>query len=143
MYYVICDKMNQKVLVMGENLLPSLMGDYDDEGLISLVMKHAKYFTVIQMAAGKFMMSGRNYDRYQVDTIEEARQLAKEKYEENGRSCLIYGVADFAGANNFSRPVDSYPATKGYKTRAQREKEAKEALRLSKAQLGRPRKSKS
>lgn len=119
---------------MSKDLLPSLMGNYDDEGLISLVMKHAKYFTVIQMAAGKFMVSGRNYDRYQVDTLEEARVLAKAKYEENGRNCLIYGVADFAGANNFSRPVESYPVTSGYKTRAQREKEAKEALKQSKTQ---------
>lgn len=101
------------------------MGNYDDEGLLELVMKHAKYFTVVQMAPGKFMISGRNYDRYQVDTIEEARILAKSKYEENGRSCLIYAVADFAGAMNFSRPVDTYPETKGFKNRAEREKEAK------------------
>lgn len=108
------------------------MGDYTDEELNALVVAHAKYFTVVQVKRGGFVAGGSNYDRHQVSTIEDARIKAKELYEtDRTKGILIYAVADFAGANGFSRPIENYPKST-YMTRADKIKKEKEDRRRAK-----------
>lgn len=118
----------------GSNL-PGLMGNWTDEELNQHTIDHAKYFTVVQVQRGGFVAGGQNYDRIQVDTLTDARVKAKELYEAARRPCLIYAVADFAGANNFSRPVENYPPST-YLTRKDREDRAKQAKRDAARQAG-------
>lgn len=135
---------------MVESTLPGLMGDYTDEQLNAKVVAHAKYFTVVQITRGGFVKGGSNYDRHQVDTLEDARKRAKELYEaDKSRGILIYAVADFAGANGFSRPIENYPKSSwmSKSEKAQLEKEQKraerEAAKLARAGSTTPRKSKA
>jgi len=108
------------------------MGDYTDEELNAHVASHAKYFTVVQVRRGGFVAGGSNYDRHQVNTIEEARVKAEELYKADpSRGILIYAVADFAGANNMSRPIESYPKST-YMTRADKIKKEKADKRRAK-----------
>lgn len=113
--------------------LPGLMGDYTDEELIQHTIKHAKYFTVIQITRGGFVGGGQNYERHQVDTLDEARTLASTLYGQDPkkRGIIIYAVADFAGANGFSRPVDNFPPTTymSNSDRARKEKKEKAEAR--------------
>ena len=125
-------------------LKPGLMGEYTDEELNEHTVKHAKYFTVVQINRGGFVRGGSNYERHQVDTLEDARVLAKELYDKDTvkRGILIYAVADFAGANGFSRPVENYPPmnymTKGDKAKLAKKQaaEAKQKLRDARMNLG-------
>ena len=126
------------------------MGDYTDEQLNAKVIAHAKYFTVVQITRGGFVKGGSNYDRHQVDTLEEARTKAKELYEaDKSRGILIYAVADFAGANGFSRPIENYPKSnwESKSQKAEREKAerkaAREAAKLARTGSTAPRKSKA
>jgi len=119
------------------------MGDYTDEELIAHVVAHAKYFTVVQIRRGGFVAGGSNYTRYQVPTIEEARVKAEELYGlDRSKGILIYAVADFAGASNFSRPVESYPKsnymTRGDKIKKEKadKRRAKELARAARLNLG-------
>ena len=129
---------------MEKSTLPGLMGNYTDDELNAHVVANAKYFTVVQVNRGGFVAGGKNYDRHQVDTIVDARKLAKELYDadERKRGILIYAVADFAGANGFSRPVENYPATtwESKSQKAEREKKdrkaAREKLREARMNLG-------
>lgn len=134
---------------MSGSTLPGLMGDYSDEELNAKVIANAKYFTVVQVNRGGFVRGGTNYDRHQVDTLEDAREKAKELYEaDKSRGILIYAVADFAGANGFSRPVENYPKST-YMTRADKARQekldkqaARERARAARLQLGeKPRKA--
>jgi hypothetical protein len=121
--------------------LPGLMGNYSDEELNAHVVKHAKYFTVVQVTRGGFVGGGKNYDRHQVDTLEDARAKAKELYDTDPskRGILIYAVADFAGANGFSRPVENYPPTtymtKGDKAKLEKKQKAEARQRLRDARM--------
>lgn len=109
------------------------MGEYTDDELNQHVIAHAKYFTVVQVTRGGFVRGGQNYDRHQVDTLEDAREKAKELYEgDRSKGILIYAVADFAGANGFSRPVENYPKTSGYVTRGDKIKAEKAAKAAAK-----------
>lgn len=134
---------------MDGSTLPGLMGDYSDEELNAKVIAHAKYFTVVQITRGGFVRGGSNYDRHQVDTLEGAREKAKELYDaDKSRGILIYAVADFAGANGFSRPIENYPKS-NYMTRADKARQekldrqaARERARAARLQLGeKPRKA--
>lgn len=124
--------------------LPGLMGDWTDEELNEHTIKHAKYFTVVQITRGGFVGGGRNYDRHQVDTLDDARTKAAELYRQdpNKRGILIYAVADFAGANGFSRPVENYPRSTymSKSDRARQDKkqkaEARQKLRDARMNLG-------
>jgi hypothetical protein len=123
--------------------LPGLMGEYTDEELNAKVIAHAKYFTVVQVNRGGFVRGGTNYDRHQVDTLEDARVKAKELYEADKlRGILIYAVADFAGANGFSRPIENYPKStwmsKGEKARLEKDQKAaaRKAAREARMNLG-------
>ena len=124
--------------------LPGLMGEYTDEELNQHTIKHAKYFTVVQINRGGFVKGGTNYNRFQVDTLDDARTMAKDLYtsDPDKRGILIYAVADFAGANNLSRPVENYPKST-YMTRGDRaalekkqKAEAKERARAARMNLG-------
>jgi hypothetical protein len=125
-------------------LKPGLMGEYTDEELNEHTILHAKYFTVVQINRGGFVRGGSNYDRHQVDTLEDARKLAQELYDADPvkRGILIYAVADFAGANGFSRPVENYPnkvyLTKGDKAKKAKKdaQEARQKLREARLNLG-------
>ena len=128
-----------------KSTLPGLMGNYTDDELNQRVIDHAKYFTVVQVTRGGFVGGGKNYERHQVNTLEDARVKAKELYEEDAakRSILIYAVADFAGANGFSRPVESYPVSAGYVSKSDKAKtekklkaEARERARQARLSLG-------
>lgn len=117
---------------MTDSKLPGLMGEYTDEELNAHVIKHAKYFTVVQITRGGFVGGGSNYDRHQVDTLEDARVKAAELYgADRSRGILIYAVADFAGANGFSRPVENYPKSnwESKSQKASREKAERQAAR--------------
>lgn len=124
--------------------LPGLMGDWTDEELNAHTVKHAKYFTVVQITRGGFVGGGRNYERHQVDTLEDARTKAAELYgqDSNKRGIIIYAVADFAGANGFSRPVENYPPmtymSKSDKARQDKKQkaEARQKLRDARMNLG-------
>jgi hypothetical protein len=109
-----------------EAKLPSLMGDRTDEELDSYTIQHAKYFTVVQVNRGGFVGGGQNYNREQVDSLEQAQQRAKELYERDGKAILIYAIADFSGAVNFSRHVDNYPKS-SWKSKGQKAHEDKKA----------------
>lgn len=118
---------------VSDSRLPGLLGNYTDEELNEHVIKHAKYFTVVQINRGGFVAGGQNYDRHQVDDLETARKKAAELYEADGRKrgIIIYAVADFAGANGFSRPVENYPKTtwESKSQKADREKKDRKAAR--------------
>lgn len=124
--------------------LPGLMGNWTDEELNEHTVKHAKYFTVVQITRGGFVGGGRNYERHQVDTLENARIRAAELYgqDTNKRGIIIYAVADFAGANGFSRPVENYPLStymsKSDKARQDKKQkaEARQKLRDARMNLG-------
>jgi hypothetical protein len=110
------------------------MGEYTDEELNEYVVRHAKYFTVVQVNRGGYVRGGNNYDRHEVPSLEDARIKAKELHEADKlRGILIYAVADFAGANGFSRPVESYPrktwVSKAEQARLDKTKRAKERER--------------
>lgn len=131
---------------MSEDIKPGLMGEYTDEELNAKVVAHAKYFTVVQVNRGGYVRGGSNYDRHQVDTLEDARVLAAELYTvDKTRGILIYAVADFAGANGFSRPVENYPnkdyLSKGQKAKIEikRKADARAALRETRMNLGKGR----
>lgn len=128
---------------MSNTTLPGLMGEYTDEELNAKVVAHAKYFTVVQVNRGGFVRGGSNYDRYQVDTLPNARTKAAELYElDKTRGILIYAVADFAGANGFSRPIENYPKltymSKSDKARQDKEQrtKAREMARAARLNLG-------
>lgn len=136
------DQVEEKI---EEIRLPGLMGEYTDEELNEHTVKHAKYFTVVQINRGGFVRGGSNYDRHQVDTLAEARAKAKELYEAEGtakRGIIIYAVADFAGANGFSRPVENYPPltymTRSDKARLEKKTraDARTAAREARLNLG-------
>ena len=116
-----------------EARLPGLMGEYTDEELNQHVIKHAKYFTVVQINRGGFVGGGKNYDRHQVPDLAEARKKAAELYaaDPGKRGILIYAVAVFAGANGFSRPVENYPKStwESKSQKAEREKKERKAGR--------------
>lgn len=116
--------------------LPSLMGQYTDEELNQHTIKNAKYFTVVQITRGGFVGGGQNYERHQVDTLDDARELAAKLYNEDPkkRGIIIYAVADFTGANGFSRPVENYPLS-SYKSRSDRAKENKKLKAEQKQRL--------
>lgn len=116
--------------------LPSLMGQFTDEELNLYTIKHAKYFTVVQITRGGFVGGGQNYERHQVDTLDDARGLAAKLYGEDPkkRGIIIYAVADFAGANGFSRPVENYPLS-SYKSRSDKAKEDKKLKAEQKQRL--------
>lgn len=126
-----------------ESIKPGLMGEYTDEELNEHTIKHAKYFTVVQVNRGGFVRGGTNYDRHQEPTLEAARIKAAELYAlDKMRGILIYAVADFAGANGFSRPVESYP-NKSYQTKADKarqekldKKAARDRIREARLNLG-------
>jgi hypothetical protein len=119
---------------MSDSLKPGLMGEYDDEELNQHTIAHAKYFTVVQIRRGGFVGGGTNYDRHQVDTLEEARIKAAELYAVEQRGIIIYAVADFAGANGFSRPVENYPY-KVFLTRGDKAKAAKKAAKSARLEV--------
>lgn len=136
---------NSSSVQASKSTLPGLMGNYTDEELNQRVIDHAKYFTVVQVNRGGFVGGGKNYDRHQVDTLEDARVKAKELYEADPtkRGILIYAVADFAGANGFSRPVENYPLTAGYVSKSDKAKlekkqkaEARERARQARLSAG-------
>lgn len=113
---------------MTEKPLPSILGDFDDEELTQRVIDHAKYFTVVQVSPGMFRKGGSNYERTEEPTLEKAREQAKELYDKHKKRIIIYAVADFSGARNFSRPVETYPPA--VKTSRELEKEAKRRKQL-------------
>lgn len=133
-----------ETLLQSEVRLPGLMGEYTDEELNQHTIDHAKYFTVVQINRGGFVKGGTNYIRHQVDTLEDARIKAAELYAEDPakKGILIYAVADFAGANGFSRPVENYPRTnymtKGDKAKLEKKQkaEARQKLRDARMNLG-------
>jgi hypothetical protein len=137
-------EMTQKPTCQDGSSLPGLMGEYTDEELNEHTIKHAKYFTVVQITRGGFVGGGKNYDRHQVDSLESANQLAADLYRDDPkkRGIIIYAVADFAGANGFSRPVGNYPPTtymsKSDKARHEKKRkaEAREKLRAARMSLG-------
>lgn len=136
--------MTQAPKIQDGSRLPGLMGEYTDEELNAHTIKHAKYFTVVQITRGGFVGGGQNYDRHQVESLEDANTLAASLYKDDPkkRGIIIYAVADFAGANGFSRPVGNYPPTTymSKSDRAREEKkrkaEAREKLRAARLSLG-------
>lgn len=93
--------------------LPDILTAHSHEELDALAIKHAKYFTCVQVQLGGFVKNGTsNYDREELPNLDAAREHAKKLYEVTRKSVMIYAIADFSGARNFSRHVENYPEVK-------------------------------
>jgi len=114
---------------MTETGLPTLMDCRTDEEFTAKTLKYARYFSIIRCIKGGFRSGGANYQRHEAPTLDKAREIAhKLREEDNKNTVIIYAIADFIGAMGFSRPIEFYPKS-DYKTRADREREAKEQKR--------------
>lgn len=93
-----------------------------DAEIDAYIVRYAKSFTVVQMNPGGFVSGSRNYLHHSSPTIEEARELARTLYEEDSskRNIIIYALADIGYVKDMSRPVENYPAVKGYMSKAER-----------------------
>lgn len=127
------------------NHKPDILEADSDEMVEWLTFQHAKYFTIIQIRPGGWRTHASNYIRREAPTFAMALEMAQALYKETGKSCLIYGVADFVGATNFSRLITAVPHTPApygksrraadEKKKAQREKaKSLQAARVTSAQ---------
>ena len=120
---------------MEEQVLPSLMDIKDEEDVVQKVLKHAKYFSVIRYVRGGFQMGRATNERYERPNLEEARALALQLREEDSKNTvIIYGVADFVGAKNVSRPVEFFPKV-DYQSRRDKDRAAKAERQAAKERL--------
>lgn len=120
---------------MSGSQLPTLMDASTDEEFTAKTLRHARLFSIIRVVRGGYRSGKSNYERHEAPTLEEARTIAERlRKEDNKNTVIIYAIADFAGANGFSRPVEFYPKSE-YLTRADREKIAKQEKREMREKL--------
>jgi hypothetical protein len=117
---------------MTKPTMSDLMKLTTDEEIDALIICHAKHFNVVQMNPGGFVSGSRNYLHHKAYTIEEARTMAKDLHEgdEKRRHIVIYAVADIGYVTNMSRPVETYPLSKPFISKAAKAKKEREERSL-------------